>query len=230
MARLAKDVLAEIPDQFLSYMRTRGIKPAPAPPPYTPPPYTPPGLPIQTDIWEAVGGLVGWGGRGFQSQGGGQLNFSVQSTSTSLKPLSMPCRRGSRWSFSCSGSCMSCQESVTCEARKSQRESVYFHCRAFLSLSGISFLSPGKPGQAPGRVRRVWIPAGRWRRNGRGNVGQLWKHCKDNVSRQKKKKKRNLEITGHVSHILTLSSSLRLTHCLQQTLTRIFTIDTFIYT
>ncbi|XP_068162746.1 copine-8 [Antennarius striatus] len=37
MARLAKDVLAEIPDQFLSYMRTRGIKPAPAPPPYTPP-------------------------------------------------------------------------------------------------------------------------------------------------------------------------------------------------
>ncbi|XP_069012767.1 copine-8 [Embiotoca jacksoni] len=37
MARLAKDVLAEIPDQFLSYMRTRGIKPSPAPPPYTPP-------------------------------------------------------------------------------------------------------------------------------------------------------------------------------------------------
>uniref|UniRef100_A0A8C6WZC3 Copine 8 n=1 Tax=Neogobius melanostomus TaxID=47308 RepID=A0A8C6WZC3_9GOBI len=32
MARLAKDVLAEIPDQFLSYMRTRGIKPSPAPP------------------------------------------------------------------------------------------------------------------------------------------------------------------------------------------------------
>ncbi|XP_073184497.1 copine-8 isoform X4 [Lepidochelys kempii] len=37
MARLAKDVLAEIPDQFLSYMRVRGIKPSPAPPPYTPP-------------------------------------------------------------------------------------------------------------------------------------------------------------------------------------------------
>uniref|UniRef100_A0A8C8SIC7 Copine 8 n=1 Tax=Pelusios castaneus TaxID=367368 RepID=A0A8C8SIC7_9SAUR len=37
MARLAKDVLAEIPDQFLSYMRARGIKPSPAPPPYTPP-------------------------------------------------------------------------------------------------------------------------------------------------------------------------------------------------
>ncbi|TSM52260.1 Copine-8 [Bagarius yarrelli] len=28
MARLAKDVLAEIPDQFLHYMRTRGIKPS----------------------------------------------------------------------------------------------------------------------------------------------------------------------------------------------------------
>ncbi|AWP07885.1 Hypothetical protein SMAX5B_022076 [Scophthalmus maximus] len=40
MARLAKEVLAEIPDQFLSYMRTRGIKPGPLPPPYTtcPPP------------------------------------------------------------------------------------------------------------------------------------------------------------------------------------------------
>ncbi|XP_035770192.1 copine-8-like [Neolamprologus brichardi] len=36
MARLAKEVLAEIPDQFLSYMRTRGIKPGPLPPPYTP--------------------------------------------------------------------------------------------------------------------------------------------------------------------------------------------------
>ncbi|XP_061523262.1 copine-8 isoform X2 [Phycodurus eques] len=45
MARLAKDVLAEIPDQFLSYMRTRGIKPAPAPPPYTPL-----GQPLQTQI------------------------------------------------------------------------------------------------------------------------------------------------------------------------------------
>ncbi|XP_036004836.1 copine-8 [Fundulus heteroclitus] len=45
MARLAKDVLAEIPDQFLSYMRTRGIKPSPAPPPYTPP-----AQPVQTQI------------------------------------------------------------------------------------------------------------------------------------------------------------------------------------
>uniref|UniRef100_A0A3B4C1G0 C2 domain-containing protein n=1 Tax=Pygocentrus nattereri TaxID=42514 RepID=A0A3B4C1G0_PYGNA len=30
MARLAKDVLAEIPDQFISYMKSRGIKPNPA--------------------------------------------------------------------------------------------------------------------------------------------------------------------------------------------------------
>ncbi|XP_034528857.1 copine-8 [Notolabrus celidotus] len=45
MERLAKDVLAEIPDQFLSYMKTRGIKPLPAPPPYTPA-----GLPVQTQI------------------------------------------------------------------------------------------------------------------------------------------------------------------------------------
>ncbi|KAI7790584.1 putative copine-8, partial [Triplophysa rosa] len=31
MARLAKDVLAEIPDQFLQYVRSRGIKPQAAP-------------------------------------------------------------------------------------------------------------------------------------------------------------------------------------------------------
>lgn len=46
MARLAKDVLAEIPEQFLSYMRARGIKPSPAPPPYTPPTHV-----LQTQIW-----------------------------------------------------------------------------------------------------------------------------------------------------------------------------------
>ncbi|XP_059519457.1 copine-9 isoform X2 [Myotis daubentonii] len=33
MARLAKDVLAEIPEQLLSYMRTRDIQPRPPPPP-----------------------------------------------------------------------------------------------------------------------------------------------------------------------------------------------------
>lgn len=46
MARLAKDVLAEIPDQFISYMKSRGIKPNPAPPPYTPPGHT-----HHTQIW-----------------------------------------------------------------------------------------------------------------------------------------------------------------------------------
>ncbi|XP_058279446.1 copine-5-like isoform X8 [Hirundo rustica] len=40
MAGLAREVLAEIPDQLLSYMKARGIKPAPIPPmsPETPPP------------------------------------------------------------------------------------------------------------------------------------------------------------------------------------------------
>ncbi|XP_025940122.1 copine-5-like [Apteryx rowi] len=43
MARLAKDVLAEIPDQFVSYMKGRGIKPQPAPPtPPAPDPAAPP--------------------------------------------------------------------------------------------------------------------------------------------------------------------------------------------
>ncbi|XP_007941378.1 copine-8 [Orycteropus afer afer] len=45
MARLAKDVLAEIPEQFLSYMRAHGVKPSPAPPPYTPPTHV-----LQTQI------------------------------------------------------------------------------------------------------------------------------------------------------------------------------------
>lgn len=46
MARLAKDVLAEVPGQFLSYMRTQGIEPLPVPPPYTPP-----AQPLETQIW-----------------------------------------------------------------------------------------------------------------------------------------------------------------------------------
>ncbi|CAL8291652.1 unnamed protein product [Boreogadus saida] len=47
MARLAKEVLAEIPDQFLSYMRTRGIKPG-TKPGTSPPPYTPAIHPLLT--------------------------------------------------------------------------------------------------------------------------------------------------------------------------------------
>ncbi len=49
MARLAKDVLAEIPDQLISYMKSRGIKPNPSPPPYTPPGHT-----HNTQIWAHI--------------------------------------------------------------------------------------------------------------------------------------------------------------------------------
>ncbi|XP_028430545.1 LOW QUALITY PROTEIN: copine-9 [Perca flavescens] len=41
MARLAKDVLAEIPDQLLSFMKSHGIQPPPCPPPHTPPQSSP---------------------------------------------------------------------------------------------------------------------------------------------------------------------------------------------
>uniref|UniRef100_A0AAR2LTC9 C2 domain-containing protein n=1 Tax=Pygocentrus nattereri TaxID=42514 RepID=A0AAR2LTC9_PYGNA len=53
MARLAKDVLAEIPDQFLHYMRTRGIKPNLSPPFYSSKPLSAlalPAHPLQTQI------------------------------------------------------------------------------------------------------------------------------------------------------------------------------------
>ncbi|KAM9369368.1 copine-5 [Phaethornis superciliosus] len=43
MARLARDVLAEIPEQFISYMKARGIKPRQGPPPTAPPSPEPPG-------------------------------------------------------------------------------------------------------------------------------------------------------------------------------------------
>ena len=36
MARLTKDVRAEIPDQLISYMKSRGIKPCPLQPAYEP--------------------------------------------------------------------------------------------------------------------------------------------------------------------------------------------------
>lgn len=115
MARLAKDVLAEIPDQFLSYMRTRGIKPSPAPPPYTPP-----GQPIQTQIWGARRRKVSESGVSWTSR---------------AKYFHFP-KAALHALFLCSGSCMSDQESVTFADRKSQWESVYFHCQAFLLLSG----------------------------------------------------------------------------------------------
>lgn len=51
-------------------------------------------------------------------------------TSISLQPLSMPCRRGTRWSFSCSRSCTSGQSRGALEGKANK--SVYFHCQAFL--------------------------------------------------------------------------------------------------
>lgn len=55
MARLARDVLAEIPDQLVSYMKAQGIRPRP--PPAAPaqsspqsPAHSPPGSPLHTNI------------------------------------------------------------------------------------------------------------------------------------------------------------------------------------
>ncbi|XP_076414521.1 copine-5 isoform X2 [Peromyscus maniculatus bairdii] len=55
MARLARDVLAEIPDQLVSYMKAQGIRPRPPPaapaqsPPQSPA-HSPPGSPLHTNI------------------------------------------------------------------------------------------------------------------------------------------------------------------------------------
>jgi len=35
-AMLAKEVLTEIPDQFVSYMKSKGVEPSVPPPPYCP--------------------------------------------------------------------------------------------------------------------------------------------------------------------------------------------------
>ncbi|XP_076125389.1 copine-9-like [Alosa pseudoharengus] len=50
MARLAKDVLAEIPDQLLSFMKSRDIEPRPTPPASPPVP-----LPGQCPVWVGLG-------------------------------------------------------------------------------------------------------------------------------------------------------------------------------
>ncbi|KAM9234891.1 copine-5 isoform 2-T2 [Dugong dugon] len=55
MARLARDVLAEIPDQLVSYMKAQGIRPQPppGPPAHSPPQspaHTPPASPLHTHI------------------------------------------------------------------------------------------------------------------------------------------------------------------------------------
>lgn len=55
MARLARDVLAEIPDQLVSYMKAKGIRPhpppeAPASSPSQSPARTPPASPVHMHI------------------------------------------------------------------------------------------------------------------------------------------------------------------------------------
>lgn len=55
MARLARDVLAEIPEQLVSYMKAQGIRPRPPPaaPVHSPPKSparTPPASPLHTHI------------------------------------------------------------------------------------------------------------------------------------------------------------------------------------
>lgn len=55
MARLARDVLAEIPDQLVSYMKAKGIRPRPPPEapessPSQSPTCTPPASPLHTHI------------------------------------------------------------------------------------------------------------------------------------------------------------------------------------
>ena len=53
MARLARDVLAEIPDQLVSYMKSQGIRPRP--PPAAPEPSPPPA--VACSLWPGTGGL-----------------------------------------------------------------------------------------------------------------------------------------------------------------------------
>lgn len=54
MARLARDVLAEIPDQLVSYMKAQGIRPRPPPAapasPLQSPARTPPASPQQASV------------------------------------------------------------------------------------------------------------------------------------------------------------------------------------
>lgn len=93
------------------------------------------------------------------SESRGWLNWlNAWNTSISLKPLSMPCRRGSQWSFLLSGSCMSGWKSDAFEGRKSQWESVYFHCQAFLLKSGFFILF--NFAWETWTSERIWIQAG----------------------------------------------------------------------
>lgn len=132
MARLAKDVLAEIPDQFLSYMRTRGIKPSPAPPPYTPP-----GQPLQTQIWGGENVDLG-------------VEFHREKTLIPLKQLYMPCYLGARWRFSCSGTCVSARR-VTLFSTGQTNESLLPLSSIPLSIWTFLFYI-----FLPGKLETVW--------------------------------------------------------------------------
>lgn len=144
MARLAKDVLAEIPDQFLSYMRTRGIKPSPAPPPYTPP-----GQPLQTQIWGArlekvLESGVRWTchAKYFHFLKAALHALWLWITVVFLVFRKLHAGPG-EWRF----------------WGQEKWESVYFHCQAFLLLSGFFFFLPAyfMLGKILEKVQRVSI-------------------------------------------------------------------------
>lgn len=173
MARLAKDVLAEIPDQFLSYMRTRGIKPSPAPPPYTPP-----GQPLQTQIWRVkMWKIWTWG---------------LKSTCRILSLPYAALHALPSWITVailvfrkvCVG-----QESATFQHRKSQWKSVYFHCQAFLLVSGFFLCLISR---CPENLETMWGVQIKLRHKGspdakknKGDEGPFL-HWRKNVSRQNK--------------------------------------------
>lgn len=194
MARLAKDVLAEIPDQFLSYMRTRGIKPSPAPPPYTP-------TALQTQIWGA------WRRR-FCCQGLAELY--TQNTSIYLKPLSMPARCGSRRSVSCSESC---RPGECCFQGQDKSMGI-----CLLPLSSIPVgvwifvFWLERPGQVFERFRGVLVQARKKRsiggRNGRRLVGQLVANLVKRMSLEKSEETLDLQWTFFCTELNVFSLSL----------------------
>lgn len=77
MARLAKDVLAEIPDQLISYMKSRAIKPNPVPPPYSPA-----DLSQTNPVWFSPHAAVGGGL--WQGQGTGWFDDSHRSSAPTI--------------------------------------------------------------------------------------------------------------------------------------------------
>lgn len=171
MARLAKDVLAEIPDQFLSYMRTRGIKPSPAPPPYTPP-----GQPLQTQIW----GVKMWK----------IWTWGLKSTCRILSLPYAALHALPSWILVFRKVCVG-QESATFQHRKSQWKSVYFHCQAFLLVSGFFLCLISR---CPENLETMWRVQIKLRHKGSPDAKKKKKrdegpflHWRKNVSRQNKR-------------------------------------------